>query len=68
MNKTHIAVIYARVSSINQDIEKSTQVQVKACQDYAKERTLKLYIYSDKAESGTYSNRPEFQRMVTDAR
>ncbi len=61
--------IYARVSSILQDIENSVAAQVKACRDYAESQKYHIIeVYIDKAESGTSSNRPEFQRMITDAK
>jgi len=63
------AAIYVRVSSTLQDIENSIQAQVAACQEYANKENLEiLEIYSDKAESGTSASRPEFQRMISDAR
>jgi len=63
------AAIYARVSSALQDIENSIQAQVKACQKYSQKENLEIYdIYSDRAESGRTSERPEFQRMIKDAK
>ena len=67
MEKT--AAIYARVSSALQDIENSIHAQVKNCQDYAKKEGYSLHdIYIDRAESGRTSDRPEFQRMIKEAR
>lgn len=63
------AVIYARVSTNYQDIENSIQAQVKACKDYAdKEEYSVEEMYIDKAESGRTSKRPEFLRMISDAK
>lgn len=63
------AVIYARVSSNNQDIENSIQAQTRACKEFADSKQYEISeIYTDKAESGKISQRPEFQRMIADAK
>ena len=62
------AAIYARVSSDSQDVNNSIEAQLSECRQYAKQHNLAVVrVYTDEAESGTKSNRPEFQRMVSDA-
>lgn len=65
-NKT--AVIYARYSSHNQR-DVSIDQQVKADRAYAESQGLTIIdIYADRALTGTSDNRPEFQRMILDAK
>ena len=60
-------VIYARFSSEMQRDE-SIDAQVRAIGEYAKRNDIVIIEqYIDKAKSATTDNRPEFQRMVTDA-
>ncbi len=61
------AVIYARYSSDRQT-EQSIEGQLKDCHEFAKRRgftVIKEYI--DRAMSGRYDDRPDFQQMVKDA-
>lgn len=63
------AVIYARVSSTLQDIENSIQAQTKACKDFADSKGMEVIeMYLDRGESGKISQRPEFLRMIADAK
>ena len=63
-----LAVIYARYSSHNQR-DVSIDQQVKAVREFAERQELKIIdIYADRALTGTNDNRPEFQRMIEDAK
>lgn len=63
-----LAVIYARYSSHNQR-DVSIDQQVKADLEFAERQDLKVIdVYADRALTGTNDNRPEFQRMIADAR
>ena len=63
-----LAVIYARYSSHNQR-DVSIDQQVKADREFAERQDLKIIdIYADRALTGTNDNRPEFQRMIADAK
>lgn len=62
------AVIYARFSSARQQ-EQSIDGQVRYCTQYAEQRGYKVVgTYADRAISGTTDERPEFQRMIADAK
>ena len=62
------AVIYARFSSARQQ-EQSIDGQVRYCTQYAEQRGYQVVdIYADRAISGTTDERPEFQRMIADAK
>lgn len=62
------AVIYARYSSDKQT-ENSIDFQLRADQSYCDAKGLKVVgEYIDRAISGTTDNRPEFQRMIEDAK
>lgn len=62
------AVIYARYSSDSQS-EQSIEGQVRVITDYARKNNLPIIEqYIDRAISGTREDRPEFQRMVRDAK
>lgn len=62
------AVIYARYSSHNQR-DVSIDQQVKAINNFAEQHGLKIIsVYADRAISGTTDRRPEFQRMIEDAK
>ena len=61
--------LYARVSSEKQDVDLSISGQLNALRKYAAEQghvIAKEYV--EEAESGRSSNRPVFQRMISDAR
>ncbi len=61
-------VIYARYSSHNQT-EQSIEGQLNVCYDYAKQNNLNvLDEYIDRAYTGTNDSRPNFQRMLEDAK
>lgn len=61
------AVIYARYSSENQR-EESIEGQVRECSELAARMGLTVVeIYADRALSGKYDDRPEFQRMIADS-
>ena len=66
--KGNLAVIYARYSSHNQR-DVSIDQQVKVITEFADRSNLKVIsVYADRAISGTTDNRPEFQRMIEDAK
>lgn len=61
-------VIYARFSSDNQRDE-SIDAQQRACEEYAKRNGMIIVdTYIDRAKSATSDRRPEFQRMINDAK
>ena len=65
MNKN--AVIYARYSSQGQN-EQSIEGQVRICTAYAESKGFTVVkTYMDKARTGTNDNRPDFQKMISDA-
>lgn len=60
--------IYARFSSDNQR-EESITAQVRACVEYAERKGYTIVkTYSDEAKSATTDDRPEFLRMIRDAK
>ncbi len=62
------AVIYARYSSDKQT-ENSIDFQLRADQAYCEAKGLKIVgEYIDRAMSGTTDNRPDFRRMIQDAK
>lgn len=62
------AVIYARFSSDLQR-EESIEAQVRACSDYiANKKWVLTNTYIDRAISARSDQRPEFQRMIADAK
>jgi len=62
------AVIYARFSSDNQRDE-SIDAQVRAIREYAKKNDIIIVgEYFDKAKSAMTDNRPEFLRMIAEAK
>lgn len=62
------AVIYARYSSDKQT-ENSIDFQLRADQAYCEAKGLRIVgEYIDRAMSGTTDNRPDFQRMIQDAK
>ncbi len=59
--------IYARVSSVGQDVENSTDAQINECRRWAeKNGYVVVKVYVDKAKTGTADKRPDFQEMVLD--
>lgn len=62
------AVIYARYSSERQN-EQSIAGQIEICTDWAKNNDITIIdIYHDEALSGRTDKRPDFQRMINDAK
>ena len=60
-------IIYARFSSQSQN-EQSIEAQIRICSEFAENKGIKIVnIYSDKAKTGTNTDRPAFQKMVSDA-
>lgn len=67
-NMMKTAVIYARYSSDRQN-EQSIAGQIEACTEWAKNNNIKIvHIYHDEALSGKTDKRPDFQRMISDAK
>ena len=61
------AVIYARYSSDKQT-EQSIEGQLRDCRAYAEQLNLNIVgEYIDRALSGRYADRPQFQQMIKDA-
>lgn len=61
-------VIYARYSSDRQN-EQSIAGQVDVCTKWAKDNDISvMHIYHDEALSGKTDKRPDFQRMIKDAK
>ncbi|MCM1122040.1 MAG: recombinase family protein [Eubacterium sp.] len=68
MQQTLNAVIYARYSSHNQT-EQSIEGQLRDCYAFAERQGLQVVgEYIDRAITGRTDDRPEFQRMIADAR
>ena len=67
-NDKKFAVIYARYSSHNQR-DVSIDQQVKVDQEFAERNGLQIIdIYADRAITGQTDNRPQFQKMIADAK
>ena len=63
------AALYARVSSERQDVDLSVSAQMRALREYAnKNGYVVVREYVDEAESGRVADRPEFRRMIDEAR
>ena len=63
------AALYARVSSDRQDVDLSVSAQLRALRDYADKNDYEVVReYVDEAESGHVMNRPEFQKMLDEAK
>ena len=61
-------VIYARYSSDNQR-EESIEGQVRVCREYAEKHSMNIVeVYADRAMTGRNTNRPDFLRMMEDAK
>jgi len=62
------AAVYARFSSDNQR-EESIDAQLRAIHEYAEKNDIRIIAeYVDKAKSATTDNRPEFLRMISEAK
>lgn len=63
------AVIYARYSAGPHQTEQSIDGQVTVCTEFCKQRGLTVQeVYADRHLSGKTDNRPEFQRLIRDAK
>ena len=63
------AALYARVSSDRQDVDLSVSAQLRALRDYADKNDYEIVReYVDEAESGRVMNRPDFQKMIEEAK
>ena len=61
--------LYARVSSDRQDVDLSVAAQLRALRDYAdKNGYVVVREYVDEAVSGRVDDRPEFKKMIDEAR
>ena len=59
------AALYARVSSVRQDVDLSVSAQLRALKDYAKANGYSVAReYVDEAESGRVADRPQFREMI----
>ena len=59
------AALYARVSSVRQDVDLSVAAQLRALNDYAKKHGYSVARqYVDEAESGRIADRPQFRKMI----
>ena len=62
------AVIYSRYSSTGQN-EQSIEGQVRICKEFAESKGYNIIkTYIDRAKTGTNDDRPDFQRMIEDAK
>ena len=63
------AALYARVSSDRQDVDLSVAAQLRALRDYARKNDYVVTReYVDEAESGRIADRPEFGKMIDEAK
>ena len=63
------AALYARVSSDRQDVDLSVAAQLRALRDYAERNGFRVVReYVDEAESGRIANRPQFRKMLDEAK
>ncbi len=63
------AALYARVSSDRQDVDLSVAAQLRALRDYAERHGYRVVReFVDEAESGRIANRPQFRRMLDEAK
>ena len=61
--------LYARVSSDRQDVDLSVAAQLRALRDYADKNGYAIVReYVDEAKSGLVDDRPEFKKMIDEAR
>ena len=62
------AALYARVSSVRQDVDLSVAAQLRALRDHAeKNNYVVVREYVDEAESGRVADRPQFRKMLDEA-
>jgi site-specific DNA recombinase len=65
---TTFAAIYARTSSASQEFGYSLDEQVRHCWEHCQSEDWTVrYVFTDEAESGRDTERPEFQKMVKQA-
>ena len=63
------AIIYARYSPGSKQTEQSIEGQLRVCYEYAEREGYKVISeYIDRKLTGKNDNRPDFQRMITDAK
>ena len=63
------AALYARVSSDRQDVDLSISAQLRALRDHAEKNGYAVVReYVDEAESGRIADRPEFSKMIDEAK
>ena len=63
------AALYARVSSDRQDVDLSVAAQLRALREHAdRNGYVVVREYVDEAESGRVDDRPEFNRMIGEAK
>ena len=61
--------LYARVSSDRQDVDVSVAAQLRALREYAKRNGYAVAReYVDEAENGRVADRPQFRKMIDEAR
>ncbi len=57
--------LYARVSSVAQDVDLSISAQIKALREFATKNGYQIVReFIDEAESGCTDSRPEFRNMI----
>ena len=67
-DSTTFAAIYARTSSASQEFGYSIDEQIRRCWEHCQsENWIIRYVFTDEAESGRNTERPEFQKMVKQA-
>ena len=63
------AAIYARYSAGPRQTEQSIEGQIRVCRDFCKQRRITVVdTYCDRHISGRTDDRPEFQRLIADAK
>lgn len=63
------AVIYARYSAGPRQTDQSIEGQLRVCTDFCKQREITVVdTYCDRHISGRTDERPEFQRLIADAK
>lgn len=61
--------LYARYSAGPRQTDQSIEGQIRVCTDYCKQKGLTITeVYADKHISGKTDERPEFQRLIADAK